>query len=223
MICWVWPLFWGINCIHWHFLLKHIIHFFVHYLLFDLVPRPWPPTGHCHIIVPSVLQGYHDHVVTGSSAHSTCRNLSYTPIWCGSLFRTGGCNWYVVLPPLSCPPPFPWQGGYWTKVTFVAVRWGTDWWPLPDMISASSFPLMPPHTSACVFPSLLCKICGSVASLRLPGMDTLSGRKWTVVKLQVRWVISVRLTGRALVKNWKKILLNSVWMSQTRASGMVGW
>ena len=58
-----------------------------------------------------------------------------------------------------------------------------------------------------VYPDLFSLACGYTASQRLPGMEMLSGRKWTIVSVRVHGIISVHLTGSSLVFNASYILV----------------
>ena len=56
-----------------------------------------------------------------------------------------------------------------------------------------------------------------------PEMVTALGRKCPVVRVMMRGVRCGQRTGRWLVKTCRKLSLNSVWMSLTRAAGMSCW
>ena len=59
--------------------------------------------------------------------------------------------------------------------------------------------VVPPPTTPAVTPTLFYQDWGGATSLRLPGMETLYGWKWTVVSVHIGSIISVHLNGSALV------------------------
>ena len=51
---------------------------------------------------------------------------------------------------------------------------------------------------------------GGAASRRLPGIEIIFGRKWSMVSVRVSSIITVQLTGSALMNNLHQLSLNSV-------------
>ena len=61
-----------------------------------------------------------------------------------------------------------------------------------------------------------------VESLNYPGISTLSGLNFPIVSILVRLSSRGHRTGSSLVKTFRKLSLNSVFMSLTSAAGMPG-
>ena len=83
--------------------------------------------------------------------------------------------------------------------------------------------IMLPPVSNGGSPDIFCLALVGAASQRIPGMETLSRRKCPVVSVRISGISSGHITGSILVKTFLHISLNSVFMSCTRAAGVVGW
>ena len=69
-----------------------------------------------------------------------------------------------------------------------------------------------PHDAACACAGLALVYLdiSLIYSIRLPKIDTLLGPKWLLVIVLFRLAIYGHLTGKALVKTYQLLLLNSV-------------